>query len=170
MNKRYVCGIAIFLVLIILCGIVSTNSAPDGRTLESREKLLAELPKGIDWHIVTEKEIDGYIVSAIVSSKYDGIAVFQPLEKGKYKCRTTTYKPKEDIIIATEYINEQTYNLIWCNVGNLSYAEIIYTINGVEEKPIRMDNSALELLILPSPADDFQLSVRYYDKNGGIIY
>ena len=60
----------IFLILILLCigySLLQYWSTPDGSTLESREELLRNKPKGTNWNIAVEQELEEYILSGIYS-------------------------------------------------------------------------------------------------------
>ena len=75
-QKRLIIVIAVLVVFC--CGIAVILLLPaqeDGSTLASREAILQDLPKGIDWQIASEISVDGYLISSIYSATKDGLAV-----------------------------------------------------------------------------------------------
>ena len=79
----YVVALSIFLTVFTGTTIFSK---PDGYTIQSREQLLKDLPRGFDWEIAVEKEVNSHIVSGIYSrDNKSGIAVFTPFGEKKYK-------------------------------------------------------------------------------------
>ena len=74
---------------------------PDGSTVQSREELLENIPKGTDWKIAKETEFQNYIISGMYSSDgKSGIAVFEPLDNGKYKMSSREWREDDEIIIS----------------------------------------------------------------------
>lgn len=167
-NKKVI--ISVFLIIIIcFIGVFSINSKPDGSTLKSREEILNNLPKGIEWKISSEKNIEGYIISSINSSNKDGIAVFEPLDNGEYKYQTVSYRDKGDIVIGSAFINQNFYDIYWLNQSDLDYAEITYTVDGKEIEPIQFDIEDLEIIYHKAPSENYSINVTYYDVNGNVI-
>ena len=63
-------AIILIVVAIVVCcsalviGLLSDDE--DGVTVASREAILQDLPKGIDWQIASEILIDDYLLSSII--------------------------------------------------------------------------------------------------------
>lgn len=172
--------IAVLPVIILVIGMVSLLIAddPDGRTPESREQILRELPKGIDWHIPSESSqvvIDNwdYIVHPIYADRYDGIAIFEQEDDGRYGLQTVTYHQKGEIVLCNSLLmGGRSYLFCWLNRADLDYAEVTFTVEGEAPETQRLDtgDSGLELICVEAPdADSYTADVVYYDTAGNAI-
>ncbi len=153
------------VVGILICCAYSSS---DGKTIESREELLDNaISTGESWSIAKEIEIDGYIISAAYSTDNKStIAVFKPELNGRYEFSTSTNRNSDEIIIGGAIINEDWYDLIWFNGAQTEYAEIIYTINGKESKPLRYDTTDMDIIYNKNAEKDYSMEVYYYDSEG----
>ena len=165
MKKRILIGIIIIAVLIAAFLGYQYFTAPKGDTLESREELLQEAKAGA-WHIQTETELAGYIVSGAYSDKEVAIAVFAPEGEGKYRLQTTTVREPEEIIISGSMIDDKWYDLIWFNGTQSEYAEVVYTTGGEEQEPLRFDTKEMNIIFSEAPSNDYNIDVVYYDSEG----
>ena len=68
-KKRKILYLVMGILFIIMIGIPILKYClrPDGSTMESREEMLKGLPKGTNWKISTERLLDGYLITGIVS-------------------------------------------------------------------------------------------------------
>ena len=169
-------------VLILLAlPLLLLNRGPDTSTVEGREAVLNELPKGRDWHIAREQELEDYLVAAMISADGQaGLAVFEPEDKGQYGLQTTTVRDDDDIVIGHTIVNGTWYDLFWFNGAPVTAAEIICTVEGGQQ-PMRYQYGRIssegadgaveyfnEIICLPEPADNYQLDIVYYDAEGNI--
>lgn len=163
-------GIGYIVILsILLIEVVGTSihSKPDGYTLHSREQLLQNLPRGFDWKIAAETEINDHIVSGIYSrDNKSGIAVFMPFGEKKYKLLARQWRDDDDIIISNFVIDNVWYDVIWFNGAKTDYAEITYNINGENQETIIHNSKGMEIFLNPAPAENYGLNVVYYDNAG----
>lgn len=168
MNKKRLLYVLVPLVCIISALLYFSNILPKGNTVESREKLLDDaIPKGDNWTILKEVEIDNYIISCAYSTNGKStIAVFEPTSNGTYKFSTSTNRENKDIIIGGAIINGEWYDLIWFNGAQTEYAEIIYTVNGVKKEPLKYDTTNMELICIKNSEEKYSIDVCYYDSNG----
>lgn len=167
MNKKRLLYVLIPLVCTIGV-LLFSNILPKGNTVESREELLDNaIPRDDNWTILKEIEIDNYIISCAYSANGKStIAVFEPTSNGKYKISTSTSRDNEDIIIGGTIINGEWYDLIWFNGAQTEYAEIIYTVNGVREEPLKYDTTNMDLIYIKNPEKEYSMNVCYYDSKG----
>lgn len=143
------------------------GTRPDGSTMESREAMLKDLPKGTNWTIATERLLDGYLITGIVSDNGKaGIAVFEPRGNGKYKLQTSYCRDEDDIIIGGTVIGDVWYDLVWFNGAKTESTEITYTVpNEMSQSTVySVDNSTI--ICSPAPAKDYTMYVAYYDSEG----
>ena len=159
-----------FVAIVCVVGILicCAYSSPDGKTIESREELLDDaISTGESWSIAKEIEIDGYIISAAYSTNNKStIAVFKPESNGKYEFLTSTNRDNNEIIVGGAIINGDWYDLIWFNGAQTEYAEIIYTINGKEYKPLKYDTTDMDIIYNKNAEKDYSMKVYYYDSEG----
>ena len=165
MKKTILIGIIIIAVLIAAFLGYQYLASPKGDTVASREELLEEA-KGGAWHIQTETELDGYIVSGAYSDNEAAIAVFAPKGEGKYGLQTTTVREPEESIISGSMIDDKWYDLIWFNGAQSEYAEIVYTTDGEEQEPLRFDTRNMNIIFSEAPSNDYNINVIYYDSEG----
>ncbi len=169
------------LILLALLVLPLLNSGPDTSTVEGREAVLNELPKGRDWHIAREQEVENFLISAMVGADGQvGLAVFEPRDGGKYDLQTRTIRHNDDIVIGHAIINGTWYDLFWFNGAPVTAAEITYNVEG-EEQSRRYQFGRIssgdtdgaveyfnEIICLPDPADNYELRIVYYDAEGNI--
>lgn len=155
-------------IMIICCvGTISSYNKPDGSTLESREEICAEFPKGKDWKISVEQKLDDYIISGIYSRDgMSGVAIFEPDGNGKYKLQSREWRKQDEIIISGAIFNGGWHDIIWFNGAKTDYAEITYTYGGEKHEPIIHNSKGKEIFINPAPSKDYSLDVVYYDSEG----
>lgn len=162
----------ILLVLIALCvlgvGLYRFFQIPDGSTVESREEMLKGIPQGTQWNIAQDQALDNYLLSCIYSDSKSGIAVFESNGNEKYKLVSREWRDADDIVISGFIIGNQWYDLIWFNGASTSYAEVIYTIDGVKAEPTIFDASDMKIICSKAPAKDYSLEVKYYDNDGNV--
>lgn len=167
MKKSYIVIIAIILIAIVGIGVVQYFNRPDGSTLESREEIVAEFPKGKDWKISVEQEFNDYIISGIYSRDgMSGIAVFEPYGNGKYKLYSREWRDQDEIVITGAIFGDVWHDIVWFNGAKTDYAEIAYTYDGKVQEPIIHNSKGMEIFINPAPEKDYSLDVVYYDSEG----
>lgn len=168
MNKKRLLYVLVPLVCILAALLYFSNISPKGNTVESREKLLDHaIPKGDNWAIAKEIEMDNYIISCAYSTNGKStIAVFEPMSNGTYQFATSTNRENKDIIIGGASINGAWYDLVWFHGAPTEYAEIVYTVNGVRKEPLKYDTSNMELIYIQNPEKKYSMDVCYYDSDG----
>ncbi len=166
--KKPIFTFAVILAFIVGFGAIQYFNRPDGSTLESREEICAEFPKGKDWKIAVEQELNDYIISGIYSRDgMSGIAVFEPYGNGKYKLHSREWREQDRIIITGITIDDLWYDVIWFNGAKTDYAEITYTLDGEKQEPIIHNAKGMEIFINPAPTNnEYGIEVVYYDDAG----
>lgn len=157
-----------FLILHIVLLWFLAPGTPDGSDLESREEILNQLSDGDGLQIASEVKIDDWIISAIYRSQTEeaGIAVFEPLAKGKYKLQSSLLRQQDEIVWGQAIIRGTWYDLFWLNKPNLRHAEIRYTIGGIVQEPMIKEADRLQVLYCEAPEEDYSIHIAYYDGNG----
>lgn len=163
MKNSYFLGVSLLVITILLSDM--NLFVPNGKTLESREKILKNSKtKKYVYEIYKEIELHGYIISSVYGNK-DGLAVFKENE-GNYELQSVTYEEKGEVIIEQIMHKGESYYITICNQPNLDYAEVTYTINNQELEPVSYDVSKSNLISFKAPSDDFTMKIIYYDKDG----
>ena len=172
-SRKRIVWLGVLVLLVCAAAYMMLPGEPDGRTVESREEILRELPKGINWHISSEVMIGEYWVCAVYADRYDGIAIFEPREGGRYDYQTITYRSKGDIVLCNSLrMDGRSYLFCWLNRADLDYAEVTFTVDGEAPETQRLDSgeSGLELICVEAPdADSYTANVVYYDNAGNAI-
>lgn len=168
-KKTWILIAVIAILALCLAAFFFLQSKPDGTTVESREEQLREMPKNMNWSIVSEVELEGYLVCAVSTSAQDGIAIFEPKGNGRYQCYSVSYGPWGTIMVDHAYLGDTWYELFWLNQPELDYLQLTYTIEDVPQDPIQIDAKDGGVLYQESPdADSFSIDIVYYDIHGNL--
>ncbi len=161
--------IGILIVLFFLgYPVYQYCSIPDGSTVESREELLKDIPKGTGWKIAVEQSLEDYLVCGTYSTDDKiGIAVFEPVGNGKYKLFSREWRPFDEVIISGVMIAGKWYDIVWFNGATTSYAELTYTYGGKTEK-LTFDTEKAQIICNPCDAKEYTLRAVYYDSEGKV--
>ena len=169
-NKKAVITIIIFIcAFFMLFAVTSVVGGEDGKTTQSREELISQLPKGKDWKIYSETYIGDYIAAGAYSS--DGqsqIVVFKPYGNGKYKVSTRTIRDSSEIIVSQHIIDDKFYDIVWFNGAQTSYARLTYSQEGKDDTIVEFETEDMPVIYNQSPSGDYNLEVIYYDDDGNI--
>ena len=167
MKKKSILVLGTIIIMFLAYTSWNYFSKPDGSTVQSREELLENIPKGTEWKIAKETEFKNYIISGTYSSDGKcGLAVFEALGDGKYKLFSREWRENDRIIISGYTIDGTWYDLVWFNGAQTEYAEVIYTVDGEVQDPIIHDTKEMDIFINEAPSKDYRISVVYYDGNG----
>ncbi len=172
-NKNLIISLMILgiIALLVFGALLYQNHKKyDGSTLESRELLLDKTFNKSgerQWSIATETKINDYIVSGAYSTdNKSSLAVFKPVGNNKYKLITSTKRNNDEIILSSIMINNHFYDLIWFNGAQTEYAEIMYTINGKSQEPVRYNTSEMNIIYTENHEKDYTIHAAFYDKSG----
>ncbi len=166
-EKKTISIFAVIVAFTLFFGAIQYFNRPDGSTLESREEICAEFPRGKDWKISVEQKLDDYIISGIYSRDgMCGVAIFEPWGNGKYKLQSREWRNQDEIVITGATFNGTWHDIIWFNGAKTDYAEITYTYDGKKQEPIIHNSKGMDIFINPAPSDDYTLDVSYYDSEG----
>lgn len=165
MKKRYIL-LPVLLLAVVFCR--TGLRTPDGKTRESREELLEELPKGTQWTIEDETTIEDYIISGAYSTDgHTALVVFAPTSSGGWKQQTRVIREDTDILIQQAVINGKYYDIAWISGVSTVTGEMRYDTGGAEEV-LEFDTAQSNMIFHQTDFKSYTLSVRYLDKDGTI--
>ena len=125
------------------------------------------MPKGTNWNIAVEQELEEYILSGIYSDNgKSGIAVFKPNGHGTYKLISREWRDSDEIIISGFIADGTWYDIVWFNGASTNIAELTYTSEGEKPETLSFETGDMSIICNPAPSDAYSLEVVYYDKNG----
>lgn len=173
MKHKKAFTVVLGVIALFLCSALLYQSQRkyDGSTVERRALLLDKaiaLSSGKQWKIATETKIDDCIISG--AYRTDGkasLAIFKPLGNGRYhQFMTSRNRDLDSIIVDSFTVNGTSYDLVWFNGAQTEYAEITYTINGQQTKPMRYNTENMNIICIENNATDYTIQAVFYDKDG----
>ena len=79
--KKLLIFVGVIVVFCLYCIFSNEMELRKMATVEGRQEVIAEKYEGAE--ITSEKEVEGYIISAYEQREKHGYAVFKPVEEGK---------------------------------------------------------------------------------------
>ena len=164
-NMRQLAFLSFFVVLGAQLGQMVYQQRTDGATLEKRQEMLNEVRSGC--RIVVEEEVKDAIVSGyVLPGGNQGVAVFEKEKKG-YKLTSTDEREQGRTVLATTYLDDEWYQLIWKNAEDLDYALVTYTEEDGETEELILNAKDNRILYCEWPeADSFSMDVVFYTLDG----
>ncbi len=154
---------AIIVVIAAIIGFSVYQGELNGSTAESRGDILNQ--KYVGAHIVTEAEIDGWIVSGItIDSGEHGLAVFEP-KGGGYKLKECFLSGEGTAASGKTDIKNTAYDLFWYNRTDLKKAELTYSVGGTREvRTFSAEDN--EIIFSEAPKGSYTVNAVYFDLDG----
>ena len=176
-------GKKIFLpvILVVIAAIFVLLQKNPCSTTSQREERLKEIDRLRDGvTIITEAEIDGYIVSGYITDDmhYQGLAIFKPDGKGNYNFSTNVNRDYGDLVMASltvqdiekeaSYNSVKNYDVFWANRENLEKAELTYTPEGSKSEVVTLDATDNKIVCYPCDYKSYSVEYKFYDKDGNV--
>ena len=123
--KKLLVFVGIVAAFCFYCIVSNEMDLRKQATVEGREAAIAEKYEGAV--ITSEKEVDGYILSAFEVKEKHGYAVFIPVGEGKYDLQTYNGSPrkKDRLVFGTLDIgNDNSYEIYICGDENIEYLDV----------------------------------------------
>lgn len=162
-----------FVIGIFGLSAYITYGGPDGRTIESREELIAEYlqSENSQWKITAESEVDGYMICAAREKNGKAaLVVLEPSKGNRYKIYTMEHAKDKDVMYTSFTINNVGYDAAWfTGEEKTEYAEITYKPDDGEHIVRKFDTSASPVIYTENPlylSSHYSFSVVYYDSEG----
>ena len=162
------------VVVFCLYSIVSNEMELKAMaTMEGRQKVIAEKYEGAV--ITSEKEVEGYIISAFEVREEHGYAVFKPVEEGKYDFLTYSGSPveKTHLVFGTLDITEEdSYEILVCGYEEIESLNVTirdtYTGELLQKGQISLEDSCIAVLKRDPIVWAWQTEVYGYDAEGNV--
>ena len=142
-------------------------------TTEGRQEVIADIAEKYEGAVITsEKEVEGYIISAFEVGNEHGYAVFMPIAEGKYKYQTkSSIREKEYLVHGLLDIPEgDSYEFFVCGNENIEYLDVTigdtYTGELLQKEQISLEDSCIAVLKRDPVVWAWQTDVIGYDADG----
>lgn len=169
--KKLLIFVGIFAAFCAYCIFSNEMELRKMATVEGRQEVIREKYEGAV--ITSEKELEGYIISAYEVNEEHGYAVFMPVEEGKYDLRTYSGSPREKsrLVFGTLDIgNDNSYEIFVCGDETIEYLEVTirdtYTGELLQEEQISLEDSCIAVLKRDPVVWAWQTDVIGYDAEG----
>ena len=163
-------------IFVVWCAWTTISNDMDLRkqaTTEGRQEVIADIAEKYEGAVITsEKEVEGYIISAFAVRDEHGYAVFMPVDKGKYDYQTRgPLREKERLLFGTLDISESnSYEFFVCGEENIEYLDVTirdtYTGELLQDERIFLEDSCIAVLKRDPVVWAWQTDVIGYDAEG----
>ena len=163
-------------VLIVVCGYSIFSNEMNLRkmaTVEGRQEFIADIAEKYEGAVITsEKEVEGYVISAFEVRDEHGYAVFMPVAEGKYKYQTkSSIREKENLVHGLLDIPEgNSYEFYVCSDENIEYLDVTlldtYTGELLQKEQLHLEDSCIAVLQRDPVVWAWQTDVIGYDAEG----
>lgn len=167
--KKYIKHFSLVILFIFALSSLMYNCfTQDVSTVYKREMFINRIKPGTK--ILSEKEIDRYIISGFeLSSNEYGLAVFKP-EKNHHKFQSCIYSKSGAYVSFPLTTSDKNYLVIWHNNPDVKQALVyFYNENEVKLDYVSLDLSNQTIIVYDMPFNNFSFKVEFYDKFGKII-
>ena len=143
-------------------------------TVEGRQEFIADIAEKYEGAVITsEKEVEGYIVSAYEKGEKHGYAVFKPMEKEKYDLMTYSGSPREKSRLVNgtlDIVEGNSYEVFVCGKEEIKYLNVTirdtYTGELLQQEQISLEDSCIAVLKRDPVVWAWQTDVIGYDAEG----
>ena len=148
--KKLLILVSIVVLFCLYCIVSNEMELKAMATTEGRQDVIAEKYEGAV--ITSEKEVEGYIISAFEVRDEHGYAVFMPVAEGKYKYQTrSSIREKESLVHGMLDIPEgNSYEFYVCGDENIEYLKVeirdTYTGELLQKEQISLEDSCIAVL------------------------
>lgn len=168
--KKLLIFVSVIVVFCLYCVISEEMDLRKMATTEGREARIAEKYEGAA--IISEKEVEGYIISAYEKGEKHGYAVFAPVEKGKFDLQTFSgsLREKSRLVYGTLDIEEKSYEIFVCGEEKIEYLDVTiqdtYAGELLQQEQIPLEDSCIAVLERDPVVWAWQTEVTGYDAEG----
>lgn len=169
--KKLLIFVGVIVVFCLYCIFSNEMELRKMATVEGRQEVIAE--KYEDAEITSEKEVEGYIISAYEQREKHGYAVFKPVEEGKYDLMTYSGSPREKSRLVNgtlDIVEGNSYEVFVCGEEAIEYLDVTirdtYTGELFQQEQISVKDSCIAVLKRDPVVWAWQTDVIGYDAEG----
>lgn len=168
--KRILIFVGVLVVVCVYCILSNEMNLRAMATVEGRQAVIAEKYEGAV--ITSEKEVEGYIISAFEVKDEHGYAVFMPVAEGKYDYQTkSSIREKEHLVHGLLDIPEgNAYEFYVCSDEKIEYLDVTiqdtYTGELLQKEQLSLEDSRIAVLKRDPVVWAWQTDVIGYDAEG----
>ncbi|MBR4283586.1 MAG: hypothetical protein IKT48_02605 [Anaerotignum sp.] len=171
--KKLLIFVSIIVVFCLYSIVSNEMELRRMATLEGRQEAIANIAEKYEDAVITsEKEVEGYIISAFEVKDEHGYAVFMPIAEGKYKYQTkSSIREKEQLVHGLLDIPEgNSYEFYVCGDEKIKYLEVTirdtYTGELLQKEQLSLEDSCIAVLKREPQVWAWQTDVIGYDAEG----
>ena len=168
--KKLLIFVGVIVAFYLYCIVSNEMELRAMATVEGRQEVIAG--KYENAVITSEKEVEGYIISAFETRDEHGYVVFVPIAEGKYQYQTkSSIREKENLIHGLLDIPEGgSYEFYVCGDENIEYLDVTildtYTGELLQQEQISLEDSCIAVLKRDPVVWAWQTEVIGYDAEG----
>ena len=140
-------------------------------TVEGRQAVIAD--KYENAVITSEKDVEGYIISAFEVGDEHGYAVFRPIAEGKYDFQTYSVVVEKNHLVSGGLRipeSEVDYDIYVCKKEGIEYLDVTrrdtYTGEFLQHEKLYLDASGIAIMKLEPKVWAWQTEITGYDAEG----
>lgn len=177
--KKLLIFVGIFAAFCAYCIFSNEMELRKMATVEGRQEVIREKYEGAV--ITSEKELEGYIISAFDVGgnpgysvlEEHGYAVFKPIAEGKYDFQKySMVVEKNHLVSGTLDIADNSYEVFVCGDESIEYLEVTirdtHTGELLQEEQISLEDSCIAVLKRDPVVWAWQTDVVGYDAEGNV--
>lgn len=174
--KKLMIFVGIIAAFCLYCIVSNEMELRAMATTEGRQEVIVQdvlAERYEDVVVTSEKEVEGYVISAYEVNEKHGYVVFMPIEEGKYDLLTYSGSPREKsrLVFGTLDIgNENSYEIFVCGEEKVEYLEVTirdtYTGKLLQKEQISLKDSCIAVLKRDPVVWAWQTDVIGYDAEG----
>ncbi|MBQ3568497.1 MAG: hypothetical protein IJA25_06145 [Anaerotignum sp.] len=171
--KKLLIFVGVIVAFCLYCIISNEMELRAMATTEGRQEVIADIAEKYEGAVITsEKEVEGYIISAYEVNEKHSYAVFMPVAEGKYDYQTRgPLREKERLLFGTLDISEgNSYEFFVCGDENIEYLDVTirdtYTGELLQDERIFLEDSCIAVLKRDPVVWAWQTDVIGYDADG----
>ena len=169
--KKLLIFVGIFAAFCAYCIFSNEMELRKMATVEGRQAVIAD--KYENAVITSEKDVEGYIISAFEVGDEHGYAVFRPIAEGKYDFQTYSVIVEKNHLVSGNLDipeTEDTYDIYVCKKEEIEYLDVTrrdtYTGEFLQNEKLYLDASGIAIMKQDPVVWAWQTEITGYDAEG----
>ena len=123
-------------------------------TVEGRQEVIEDIAEKFEGVVITsEKEVEGYIISAFDAKKGHGYAIFKPVKEGQYDYLTYHFIGEKSHLVHGDLRipdSENEYDIYVCKKEGIEYLDVTrrdtYTGELLQHEKLYLDETGIAIM------------------------